>query len=517
MQRDLFPVLREIELKLSVEPRHAARIWKTPVAAAYGNAKPVSRKLYSAYYDTADFAFRRHGAAVRLRRESGRWAQTIKLDSGGAAGLHDRAEFETPMPAQMLDFAALVEAGLGEIISDSSVRSAIEVVFTTVFRRRRTIVETGPGNRIELAVDRGEIVAGARRLPICEIELELKSGETSSLFRIARELAEEIPLRLDSESKAERGYRLASGHAEAPVKAAAPAFDKSMNVDAAFKALAASCLRHLQANERGVLKSRDPEYLHQARVALRRLRCAFGLFSRAVPRTFFDSQIADLRQIARSLGEARDLDVFLGQTLPAAGRGIPADELSGITRPAAAAARKARASARVTLGARAYTLLMLDLAEALSTMAWQTARDEQQARCAGMPLTAFCAQVLSRRDRQARKCANRAGHGDLEALHQLRIEIKKLRYACEFFSSLYPGRKARQYLQRLAALQEVLGSINDSAVAVQLLQDLPTRKAGARSSTATGYLRGYLAAQTELQLENLERAWARFERARPFW
>jgi len=513
MHREQVPFPHEVELKLSVAPAHARRVWKLAALRTGGTVKPEVRKLYSAYYDTPDFAFRQGNAAVRLRRESGRWIQTVKVGGTATAGLHSRRELESPVPAQLLNYPALVEAGLGKTLGDASRRRMIGVVFTTTFRRSRAVVEPAPGERVEVAVDRGEIVAGGHRLPICEIELELKSGTAQSLFRLARELAAEIPLRLENESKAERGYRLAAGEADRPVKAKAPGLRGDMDVDSAFAEVVASCLRQLQANERGLSETDDPEYLHQARVALRRLRCAFGAFSRAVPKTLFQAQLADLKRIAQTLGEARDLDVFLTQTLVAAGRGDRADELASLERRALASARKARKAVQSLIRAPAYTTLMLDLAEALSGTAWAATRDDDdQKRCARQPLTEFCAGVLARRDREVRKRGNGMDRSDADALHRLRIELKKLRYGCEFFAPLYPHKKSRDYLKRLTALQEILGSLNDCAVASRLLQAL-----GPRRAAAAGYLRGYLAAQSELQLEAFARAWPRFDRARPFW
>jgi inorganic triphosphatase YgiF len=508
MHREQVPFRQEIELKLSVAPAHATRVWKALAAYAGGKITPTARKLYSAYYDTPDFAFGRRGAAVRLRRESGRWMQTVKVGGGAAAGLHARRELESPVPAQQISHRVLMEAGLGEVLDGAS-RDAIGIVFTTTLRRSRAVIEPAPGEYIEIAVDRGEIAAGERHLPICEIELELKSGTVQALFRLARKLAAGIALRLDNESKAERGYRLAAGETDRPVKARAPSLAREMNVDSAFAEVVTSCLRHLQANERGLLETEDPEYLHQARVALRRLRCAFGAFSRAVPKSFFQAQLAGLRQLAQTLGEARDLDVFLTQTLAAAGRGDGPVEPVSLERRTLASAQKARKAARSAIRAAAYTSLMLDLAEALSGTTWAVARDDDQIRCARRPLTEFCAGVLARHDRKARKRGNGMDRSDADALHRLRIELKKLRYACEFFAPLYPRKKSREYLKRLTALQEILGNLNDCAVASRLLLAAGPRR--------TGYLRGYLAARRDRQLEAFARAWPRFDQARPFW
>src|SRR5207344_41549 len=112
--------------------------------------------------------------------------------------------------------------------------------------------------------------------------------------------------RLEAASKAERGYALVAGLTTAPVKAIAPALQPAMTVTQAFRTIVFSCIAHLQANERGLLETDDPEYLHQARVALRRLRSALSVFNRAFPRALFEELVVDLRWLGSCLGPARD-------------------------------------------------------------------------------------------------------------------------------------------------------------------------------------------------------------------
>ena len=83
-------------------------------------------------------------------------------------------------------------------------------VFTTRVERVVRIVHVGEAV-IEAALDRGELSADGRRAPVCELELELKSGQPPALFDLARQLAKRVPLRLSLISKAERGYGLAVG------------------------------------------------------------------------------------------------------------------------------------------------------------------------------------------------------------------------------------------------------------------------------------------------------------------
>ncbi|HZP94595.1 MAG TPA: CHAD domain-containing protein [Burkholderiales bacterium] len=508
----------EIELKLSVPAARAGMLWKTRALARLPHAPPMTRRLFSAYYDTKDFALHAAGVTVRLRREAGRWVQTVKGGGEASGGLHSRSESEERVPAQLLNLPALAQAGLGELLERGALHRGLGVVFATQVRRTTTMVEPLPGSRVELSLDRGEIVAGVRREPLCEIELELKSGSTDALFSLASALAHELPLRLDNASKAQRGYRLAIGERATPAKAAPVALPGSATVDEGFRTVAFACLQQLQANESGVLHSPDPEYVHQARVALRRLRSAFTAFSGAVPKDFFSAQFGALRALAATLGEARDWDVFVGQTLrQAAGGGAIPAALARLKRRAAAQRRRARSAAKQALENADYTLLLIDLVRMLHAGDWVRSRTPEQAQAAREDLARFAARSLARRDARLRSRADEAEDCDPAAVHRLRIEAKKLRYACEFFGGLFAHKKVRGYLSRLLDLQELLGAVNDAATTHRLLETLAERGAKSDCADALSFLHGYTAARMQARLDALPAALGAVVRAKPFW
>jgi triphosphatase len=124
----------------------------------------------------------------------------------------------------------------------------------------------------------GKVEAGPQSSPLCELELELKRGESAELFKLARMLAEEVPVQLAVKSKAERGYALIAGKVPGAVKAAPVALTPDCSRQAAFQTIARACLRQLVANAPVTLRG-DPEGLHQMRVALRHLRAAISLFA----------------------------------------------------------------------------------------------------------------------------------------------------------------------------------------------------------------------------------------------
>jgi CHAD domain-containing protein len=120
-------------------------------------------------------------------------------------------------------------------------------------------------------------------------------------------------------------------------------------------------------------------------------------------------------------------------------------------------------------------------------------------------------------DRQRRRVARRrhnpAGQPDA-ALHALRLRAKRLRYAAELFAPLHPGRPARRFLRRLAALQEELGLLNDGVVADALMHELA---AFGGTALAGGLVRGFVAGRADGARARIVRAWKRLRRCPPFW
>src|SRR5262249_32113783 len=149
-----------------------------------------------------------HGVSLRVRRAGEKYTQTIKLADPSKHGLFERGEWERAVKGPKPDLAA-ANGVLADLL-DGELSEPLEAVFET--RVRRTKYELGArNNRIEVALDQGAIATGKRRAPVCELELELKRGERTSLFDIARQLGEIAPLDLFLKAKADRGYELVGG------------------------------------------------------------------------------------------------------------------------------------------------------------------------------------------------------------------------------------------------------------------------------------------------------------------
>ncbi|HZP87731.1 MAG TPA: CHAD domain-containing protein [Burkholderiales bacterium] len=505
----------EVELKLSIAPEDVAKLARLPLVRASARGRAHTRVMHSIYYDTPDCDLRRSGIALRLRREGSRWMQTLKGGGAVEGGLHRRDEIELPIAGPFIDLTPL-DASLTSVLPEADGQARLRPVFTADFRRTvRRVVPTS-GVELELCVDTGQIVAGESSEPISEVELELKSGPAHALIAFADALVGELPLRLEPMSKAERGYRLANAARPAPTKAPEVRLDPAMSVTSAWRTLVFACIAHLQANEAGTIAGEDSEYLHQARVALRRLRSAFNVFSGPFPRASMQELLGEIRWLDDALGPARDWDVFTLSTLPQIETAFP--DHAGLQALGDRAQQLRAASlqtVRESLRSTRYTRLLLQLIGLFDRQPWLLADDANAASLREASLLGFVADVLARRHRKVIKRGRRLEALDLVGLHELRIAVKKLRYAAEFFATLFERKAQRRYVRALAALQEHLGALNDAATIETLCSQLGS--ASADQGEAIGLLRGWSAAGARAQIEQLKPAWKRFRDADPFW
>jgi triphosphatase len=450
---------REIEMKLELNPDSVAALRELPALAGIEPRSAVQR---STYFDTPDQAIRNAGFSLRVRQVGARYVQTVKQGGEGAAGLFDRPEWEEEIATVEPDLDRAAETPLGAVLG-KKVRRKIGPVATVEVERTIWVLKR-EGEEIEVTLDTGAIRDGADvSVPIAELELELRAGDEPALFALARDIAETVPLRLGVLTKAERGYALADGSLERAAKAERIQLAPDMSAADAFASIAFSCLRQFRLNEPLVESAGDAVALHQARVAMRRLRSAFSLFRPLVAHGAFSELREEVRWFTDQLGDARNLDVLLKRL----GTGEDTAEL----RDALTAEREAAyALVREALGSARLRRLMLELVAWIETGSWRR-REE-----AGDPICAFAACQLGKRWRKVKKGGKNLCELDPDPLHQLRIEVKKLRYAAEFLASLQTGeeRIARQkaFTAALEDMQEALGELNDEATGRAVLTDL---------------------------------------------
>ncbi|MBJ4955725.1 inorganic triphosphatase [Salmonella enterica subsp. enterica serovar Goldcoast] len=182
-----------------------------------GGEHHAPSQLLNIYYETPDAWLRGHDMGLRIRGENGRYEMTMKIAGRVTGGLHQRPEYNVALSVPELDltqFPAEVWPN-GELPADLA--SQVQPLFSTDFYREKWLVDVDD-SRIEIALDLGEVKAGEFAEPICELELELLSGDTRAVLKLASQLVSQTGLRQGSLSKAARGYHLAQGNAPREIK-----------------------------------------------------------------------------------------------------------------------------------------------------------------------------------------------------------------------------------------------------------------------------------------------------------
>jgi inorganic triphosphatase YgiF len=485
------PADREIELKFACGPEDLAAVLAFAPAG-----DDETRELISVYFDTPDLALQKAGASLRVREHEGRRVQTLKRGQGLV-----REEHETPIEGLAPDPAL---EPLPSILPDgATLRPAFNV---RVSRRQRTFRYRDAV--IELALDQGEVTGGDRRSPICEVELELKSGPPAALFALARELSAAAPLYLAFDSKAARGQALVAG-GQAARKGDKVEFAADATVGEAFQATARAALAQIAANAAALRADPGPEAVHQLRVGARRLRSALSTFKPVLKGDGLETVTADLKWLGRACDAARSLDVFADETLqPAELAMAPTLGLEALRKAVDAARRRAWAEAAEMAASQRFRALMIDATAWVETGGWR------ESQGAGAPIAPFAKHALKRRLKKLGKHGRAVRGGDDQARHHLRIEAKKLRYAAEALAGLYGEKQAGRYLRHLKDLQDHLGVLNDLAAAEPLVATLPL---SADAVFTAGELVGLKAAGKPQLLAHAAKALQRLEAVDPFW
>ena len=509
----------EVELTLGGDAAALDRGWRAAVPAGDGG---TVRRLRSTYYDTGDFRLRRRGFTLRVRDDGERLVQTLKADApGGGGAVLRRNEWSRPVETPEPSLPVAPDAAVRDAVGSLS-QAELAPAFTTDVMRRTAMVEVAAADRgkalVELALDSGEIRARNRRETISELELELVEGPASALYDLAMSMQASAPLQTQTASKAKRGYVLAGAEVYGGRKAPPLALARGISVDEALAAIFRTCADQCAANHDAVLARADPEGVHQFRVALRRMRSALAVFRASLPQGDADWLKRKASRLIDLLGPARDWDVFIGETLAAVRAARPDDETLDVL-AAAAGEERARAYEKAeALRAPEHTAFLLRFGRWIETAGW---RAHAGRAALDRPLVSLAAPLLDKRHKRVLKRGRDFERLSDARLHRLRITLKKLRYAGEFFAAQFPDGKPRAYIRALRRLQDDLGALNDAAVAEHCLRQLVHARRGRGDLAALGLGAGqvigwHVRACAEAR-PRIDEDWHAFVAAAPYW
>ncbi len=514
---------QEIELKLTLDEKALARLPACEPFAHVEFSSTAPKKLRATYFDSPANTLRQKGVVLRLRDEDGRLIQTLKGKKAFGSLAAGRAEFESRIPKTCTtpDFNRLppdLKKGLQALLNGNNV----EPLFVTDVDRTIGMLKTDEGDSIELALDRGFIRAGRRETKVSELELELKKGDPASLYRVALDLAETVPVRIGVRTKGERGYALANALGPKSVKGELVQLPKKANVEQALELVLRHCLAHIVANEPALVETADEEALHQMRVGLRRLRAALAVFSPVLDKSMMQEMNAKARTLAGLLGAARDYDVFRGE-LVAPLKESGDESIKVLDRAATMEQINAWDAGLRAVSSTEFTRTCLSLALYIEEKSWRkrAEQDPTMAMMLAMPAQKFAERALTKRLKKAKSLGENIDHLKLSERHELRKRLKSLKYAVGFFASLYQKKPVTKQIKKLSALQDVFGSLNDLAVAEEIVRTLIEKSENTPNqltiASGGGRVLGWHGARADAHWKDASDAWGSFRSTATFW
>lgn len=514
---------QEIEIRLAARPDDLRRLSQGRFVKNLSQGSAATRRYCTVYYDTPEFTLAKKGVSLRVRRTGRNYVQTVKEKSIGAI-VSDRTEWEAPLPTPQPDLRFVPDPKTRERLIALTNNMLIEPKLETDIRRTIRHLKTEAGDEVEFAADSGEIrtlVNGREVLQVSEVELELKAGSPAALYEIARGLSESVHLTVSTESKAERGLRALEGRKIATFKAGRMALPTGATAEDAFRITLMHCLRHIARNTPAVTEGRDVEGLHQLRVGLRRLRAALKVFRTSFDAPVFSELGVKAKALGKALGKTRDLDVFASELYPRVEEVAPNRAGIAELRELLDAARAESWEACAELaGSDEFVRFLLDLAAAAETRIWRHDARPEQIAAFTRPAVELAREALTKRAEDARKKAKHLSSLNTAERHRLRIALKKLRYAAEFFAPLFPAKEVSQYLKKLADAQDVFGALNDAATATSILDKLlisAPLEEGKNLCEGTAFVEGWHLARIAPAWSDAKARWKRLAKSEPFW
>ena len=489
---------QEIELKLTSKPETLAAAFR-----AMEGRQTTPTQIVSTYHDTGDFQLWHKGFTLRLRKDGDHHEITLK---NRAKDPLRRGEWTSRIQRPVADLSLLPgSAPHGEI--GALLTEELLPQFESAVRRRKKVIGLN-GTSVEVALDVGEIRAAGHKREVAELEFELMSGRTVDMLRLVRSLLQRRHLSVGSQSKAARGMSLAQGLPPPAVRGTKPALNRSDTIADALAKILHITVGQIIGNLASATDGRDPEGVHQLRVSLRRLRSVWTVFAPCLPPAA-KALDAETRRALKILGPARDLDVFITESLP------PVIQHSGgepaLARLQARAEQHRRAAyddVRDLIGQASFSRFLLDLLIA--------AEDVRPLLSDGTgDIGRLARKILKKRHKKAIKAGRNFAELTYQERHHVRVCVKKLRYACDYFQSLYPARATRRYLKDLGRLQDALGYLNDARMIEQISTNLASGDCMATrgAAFATGWYRHRLVAEEP----GMVAMWTAFEARKLFW
>ena len=467
----------ERELKLEIGP--GFRLPRLP-------GQPLAPRVFvSRYHDTPDHRLARQGITLRCRTENRqhRWQLKLPRQAG-------RLELELPgSPSRLPD-------ELLRLLRIHTRDANLEPIATLRTRRSGVLVRERGRPVAEVVLDSVAVLDGRKvKRRFREVEIELVgSAEHQVLDRIAARLRESGATDSEGTPKVLRALDLVFPVDEKKPSPSATPLEQVL-------ALMRTQLQGVRAHDPGARLGKDPEELHQMRVATRRLRAVLRAAGPMFSPDPIDALREELAWLGRALGVRRDLDVMR-------------DHLRGELRTLDRADRAAglgllRRLEKERARAREHLLAALDSPRYFALL---DRIEETIARPPVLDPDVSLVDVAARAFKKLRKTVKMlpAEPADSE-LHVVRIKAKRARYSAEL-AGPEAGHPAERFVGRVKKLQDILGEHQDAAVAEKWLREMATESSGRRTGFVAGLLVERQRARRQAARAAFEECWEEVQR-----
>ncbi|TDH63809.1 CHAD domain-containing protein [Dankookia rubra] len=486
-----------LALEFALDPAAAGRLSRHPVVAGArgGRTRGTAEELI--WLDSADGSLAGRGLALEQSQRGLRRMLRI-----------------VPEPAQpWLPGSPEEMVKAPEKLPDQAEGPMVPIA---AFSGRRSLMPLAtPEGPVQAVLLTGKLRAVADEAPAARLLLE---GAPEAVLGLATRLAEDLPLLPPRAALAEEGRALARGEAPRARRRGPPDLADAATVEEALLGaighLLEVMLHQAPACRPGSGPGWGPEGVHQMRVGLRRLRSVLKVFRPAAGCPALQEFDAGLKALADRLGPARDWDVFLGGLGAKVAEALPGDKrIAALLKAAEAKRQAAYAALRAELDGSGFRRLVLAGLGLLLQRPWRQEAEADRLARLEESLPDFAAALLDKRWHKLCSEGEDIEAHSAEALHEVRLEAKRLRYATELFAPLWPGKATRRFQKRLSALQEELGIANDTAVARSLVASL----GGGVPAWAIGAVEGFATARVADARDRAIGAWDDLMLAEPSW
>lgn len=389
----------EIELKFLVSDLTAEQL--THIIQSYADVVSSfsTKQLHNEYFDTEDRQLREHDIGLRIRCAAGECEQTCKLAGKVVGGLHQRPEYNQPLPSEHSNIPnlSLFPPDIWpEGLKPEVLQPSLQSLFKTHFTRHAWVVSYRD-SEVEIVFDEGDIISGERTEQILEVEVELISGTIDALFEFAELLLTEANARLGSQSKAARGYRLMKGESlEAKESLDAVPLSRKESIENTFLACMEYAIGFVQYHEACYFSRPSLSALRRLSDGVALIRHCFWVFSETIPEAMSKNLRKELKWLLKAFDwveNARQLRALLSKKKKYRKRVDVSEHLLDVLEhkqddfPDVDAVQALIASTR-------YNLLMLRLSRWLVERRWLAAMDDDGLEKIRQPASKLARRLL---------------------------------------------------------------------------------------------------------------------------